>query len=73
MLYSVQMDPEVKKILDEHSAKLDKIYRSSEKTRRYFFWTMMISIAVIVLPLIGLLFLLPKFLQAFTSAYAGLI
>lgn len=48
--------------------KLDAIYVSVEKTRKYFKWTMIISIVVIVLPLIGLLFAIPAFL----SSYSGL-
>lgn len=41
--------------------KLDATYKSVEKMRKYFFWTMIISVAVIVLPLIGLVFALPNF------------
>ena len=57
------MDPEITKRLDEQGQKIDAIYRSVEKTRKYFFWTMIISIAFIVLPLIGLAFAIPSFLS----------
>ncbi len=62
------MDPETKIILEGQDAKLNAIYVSVEKTRKYFKWTMIISIVVIVLPLIGLLFAIPAFL----STYSGL-
>ncbi len=47
--------------------KLDAIFVSVEKTRKYFKWTMIITIAVIVLPLIGLMFAIPAFLDSFSS------
>ena len=49
--------------LDEQAVKLDEIYRSVEKLRKYFKWTMIITIIVVVLPLIGLVFALPAFLN----------
>lgn len=61
------MDEDTKKCLDEQSVKLDAIYQSVEKTRKYFFWTLMISITVIILPLIGLLFAIPSFLSTYSS------
>ena len=50
------MEPDVQE-------KLDAIYKSVEKTRRYFQWTLIISVVVIVLPLIGLAFAIPAFLR----------
>lgn len=47
-----------KKILERlvtQNAKLDAIYTSTEKTRKYFLWTLIISIVMIILPLIGLM------------------
>jgi hypothetical protein len=45
--------------------KLDAIYRSVEKTRKYFMWTLIITVAAVVLPLIGLIFAIPAFLRSF--------
>lgn len=58
--------------LEAHEKKLDAIFRSTEKTRRYIFWTMIGSIVVFVLPLIGLLFVVPYFLSVYSSMYQGL-
>jgi len=55
------MNEDILKRLDEQDKKLDEIFASSEKMRKYFFWTMIISVAVIVLPLIGMVFVLPSF------------
>ncbi len=52
-------DKNLVQILAAYEAKLDAIYTSVEKTRKYFLWTMIISIAMIVLPLIGLVVVLP--------------
>ncbi len=53
--------------IDALDKKIDAIYKSVEKTRKYFLWTMIISVALFVLPLIGLMFAIPSFLQN----YAG--
>jgi predicted ferric reductase len=58
------MDPEIKQQLAAQAAKIEAIYQSVEKMRKYFFWTMVISIAVIILPLIGLVFAIPTFLSS---------
>ena len=61
------MDPEVQNKLEEHSGKLDAIYSSVEKTRKYFLWTLIISVVFLVLPLVGLVFLLPTALDVLTG------
>ena len=49
------MDETIKK-LEQQDKKLDAIYASAEKTRKYLLWTLTITVAVIVVPLIGLPF-----------------
>lgn len=44
--------------------KIDALYASAEKTRKYFLWTLIITAAVIILPLILLPMVIPFFLQA---------
>lgn len=53
----------------EQKELLEKIYRSVEHTRRAFMWTLIITVVVLVLPLIGIFFLLPNFI----STYSGLV
>jgi len=65
------MEEETKKRLDAQDELLEKIYISVEKTRKYFLWTLIISLVVFILPLIGLVFILPKFLNAYTRALGG--
>ncbi|MCD6270592.1 hypothetical protein J7J23_02305 [bacterium] len=49
--------------ITEQEKKLDMIYKSVKKIRTYFFWTLIVSIAVIILPIIALIIVIPKFLQ----------
>jgi hypothetical protein len=63
------MDHELEQKLAEQDKKLDQIYASVEKMRKYFLWTMIITIATIVLPLIGLVLAIPFLLSTLTSAY----
>ncbi len=61
------MDEDIRGQLSEQSGKLDAIYRSVEQTRKYFLWTLAITVVVLVLPLIGLFFVLPGFLSTYSS------
>lgn len=47
--------------------KLDKIYASVEKTRKYFLWVLIVSLVMVVLPAIGLIFAIPQFLSLYQS------
>ena len=55
---------EILKKLAELEAKVDAVYKSAEKTRKYFLWTLIISVVLFVLPLIALIFVIPSFLNA---------
>ncbi len=63
------MDPELRKQLEAQDEKLERIYQSVEKTRKYFLWTMIATLVAFVLPLIGLIFAVPFFLSTLSSAY----
>jgi hypothetical protein len=66
------MEQEIIKKLSEQQEKIDKIYDSVEKTRKYFLWVLIISIAVVVLPAIGLMFILPSFMTNYVGSIEGL-
>lgn len=63
------MDEVILQKLAEQEKKIEAIYVSVEKTRKYFLWTMIISVGVVLLPLIGLMFAIPFFLSTLSSAY----
>ena len=66
------MDEEILKRLDEQDKKLDKIYISVEKTRKYFMWTLIATVATIVLPLIAAIFIVPWFLGSYLGSISNL-
>lgn len=53
-------------------AKIDAIYVSVEKTRKYLLWTMIVTIAVVVLPVIGLVFAVPSFISSYNQTLESL-
>jgi len=61
------MEEEIKKRLDAQDEWLQKIFVSVEKTRKYFLWTMIITLAVVILPLLGLLIIVPNFIDNYSS------
>ncbi len=58
------MEEDVIKKLAQMEQKIDAIYKSAEKTRKYFLWTIIGSVILFILPLIGLIFVIPQFLSA---------
>jgi len=65
------MDSDLQKKLEEQDRKLEAIFESVEKTRKYFLWTLIVTIIVIVLPLIGLAVAIPQFLNAYVNDLNG--
>jgi type IV secretory pathway component VirB8 len=63
------MENEILQKFEEQDKKLGDIYRSIEKMRKYFLWTLIVTIAMIVLPLIALVLIMPWFIRIITSAY----
>lgn len=67
------MDSELTNKLAAQDAKLDAIFKSVEKTRKYFLVVMWISILAVVLPVIGLAFAIPSFLSMYSSLLNALM
>lgn len=61
------IDPELLAKLDEIGAKADAAYHAAETVRKYLFWTGIISIALVVIPLIGLVFAIPMFMNNYVN------
>ena len=45
--------------------KMDSLQQSIDRLRKIFFWILIISVALFVLPLIGLFFVIPQFLSVY--------
>jgi hypothetical protein len=63
------MEEDILKKLEQQEIKIDKIWRSVEKTRKYFLWTIIITVVTFVLPLIVLLVFLPKIISVYTGSF----
>ncbi len=61
------MDEETKRQMATLEMKIDAIYATTEKTRKYFLWTLIITIALVVVPAIGLVFAIPSFVSTYSS------
>ena len=61
------MDEETQNKMAGLEKKIDDIYKSVEKTRKIIMWTGIITIAVIVLPLIAMMFVIPSFISNYTN------
>jgi type II secretory pathway component PulF len=59
---------DVSKKIEELGQKLDEIHRSVDAMKKFFMWTLIVAAVLFVLPLIGLILVIPQFL----SIYSGL-
>ena len=62
---------ELKKKIEEQGVKIDAIYKSVEKTRKYFLTTIWITIIAVVVPMIGLAFAIPSFMKNYVNELGG--
>jgi len=60
---------ELLKKLQEQEVKIDAMYASVEKLRKYFLWTLIITGVTIILPIIALMFILPSLMNTLSGAY----
>lgn len=65
--YTSAMDNDTANRLATLEAKIDAIYRSVEKTRQYFMWTLISTAVMFLLPLVLLLFAIPSFLSVYSD------
>ena len=57
------MDQDLEQRLARIEQKLDATFKAADKTRKYMLWTGIITLAMIILPLIGLMFVIPQYLN----------
>ncbi len=65
-------DQELRQKLETLEKKIDAVYVSAEKTRKYFLAIIVISVIAFVLPLIGLVFAIPSFISSYSAMMTGL-
>ena len=67
------MEQDLLNKFEEQEKKIDAIYISVEKTRKYFFWTLIITAATILLPIVIIIIMIPWLMSTLGSAYGGLL
>ena len=67
------MDQELQRRIEIIEQKIDAVYVSVEKTRKYFLWTLVASVVTFVLPLIGVMLALPFLMSTVMGQYKGLL
>ena len=58
-------DLEIRQKIDALEQKIDAVYVSAEKTRKYLLTIIFVSVIAFALPLIGLFFAIPSFLSSY--------
>lgn len=66
------MEQETLNKLKALEEKIDAIYSSVEKTRKYFLLTFAVTVAMIVLPILGFIIVIPIFLSNLNLGDLGL-
>jgi hypothetical protein len=64
----MESNPNLEDRLNSLEQKIDAVYISAEKTRKYFLWTAIVSVVVFVLPLIGIALVIPSFLSSYVGS-----
>ena len=59
------MEGEILKEIRELRQKVDEVGKSAEATRKYLMWTLIVSVLVFVVPLMGLMAVIPQFLSSY--------
>ena len=67
--YNVRMPEERLAALEQ---KIEEIRISTRKTQNYLFWTVVVTVGLVVLPAIGLVFAIPSFMSSYNETLQSL-
>jgi len=56
--------------LNDLARKIDATYRSVERMRKFFMWTLIITAVMFILPLIGVILVIPMYLNMLNGLVA---
>ena len=60
-------DTNISEELKKINAKLDRIEKISKRTQSQFMWFIILTLASVALPAVGLIFFIPKFISLYTD------
>ena len=66
-------EEQILEILKENRKIAELTYEAAEKTRKYFLYMAILTILAFVLPLLGLIIIIPIFLNSYLKGLDGLI
>jgi hypothetical protein len=66
------MDEEISKKIDVLESRIIEMNETVDKLRKYFLWTLIITVALFVLPLLAMGFVIPFFMNTYVSSLQGL-
>ncbi len=66
-------EEQILEILKENQKISELTYKAAEKTRKYLFYTAILTVLMFVLPLLGLIIVIPMFLNSYLKGLDGLI
>jgi hypothetical protein len=69
----MENENQILEILKENQKLVKQTYESAEKTRRYFLFTAMATMLMFILPLIGLIIIIPMFLNSYIGSFEALM
>lgn len=65
------MDIELKNRLDILEQKIDRVEKYTKTIKNVFLWSFILTVAFIVLPLLGMIWAIPKFMSTYTGLTSG--
>lgn len=66
------MEPELSEKLVDMERKIDAMYASVEKLRKYFLWTLILTLVTVVLPIVALGFAIPWVFNLLSTTYMNI-
>ncbi len=68
-----EIEIQIEKRLKEQEEKLNKIYISVEKTRKYFLFTLIGTLLMFIVPFIIMLILMPRIMSLYSDVYSNIL
>ena len=66
------MESEIKQLIEAQQKKIDEMYVTMEKIKKYMQWTLIASVVFFVLPLLAAILIVPFAISSYTSTLGGL-
>lgn len=53
--------------MEEQAARIEEVGRDIRRIKQYFLWTFVITVVMVVLPIIGIMILIPSVLSMYSN------